>query len=278
MYVSMKKYIFFLFMLCLPAAAGRAQSYTDYIDSSFVHIEKGDLAAAEQALLKALRAEPANPENVMLLSNLGTIQRRMGKMQEALKSYNLALMMVPQSVTLLGNRAALWAEMDSMQRAREDYSAILLINEREENALYRRGLISLETGDTTGARIDFERLLAVNPKSSNARIGMAALMKYRGFYANAIDLYTQVLRVNPQLASLYFDRAEAYFYNNQYNRADADVAQAILLAPDDPLPYVLRGRLKLARYAADDARKDFDKAVELGFSAAIVDEIIRTGK
>lgn len=274
----MKGISVFLVLLCIPFSAVKAQTYMEYIDSSFIYLDNGNLAAAEQALLKALRSEPGNPENVMLLSNLGTIQRRMGKKREALQSYDNALVMAPQSIRLLENRAALLAEMDSLQRARDDYSLILLIDDKSENALYRRGLVELEQGDTAAARRDFEQLLAINPQSTEACMGMAALMKYRGYYTDAINLYTLLLRSMPQEATFYLNRAEAYYYTRQYNRADADVAQAIALAPDDPLPYVLRGRLKLVRYAKEEAQQDFDKAVELGFDARIIEEILATNK
>ncbi len=265
----MKSRIILPITICLIAAAlsSKAQSYTDYIDSSFIYIEAGNLAKAESALLKALRTEPANPGNVLLLSNLGTIQRNLGKLPEALQSYNNALVMSPKSLTLLNNRAALWAEMDSLQRAKDDYSSILFIDEKNEESLYRRGLIFLELNDTASARRDFEQLLSLNTQSANARIGLAALMKCRGFYFQAIDLYTQVIRSNPNMASLYLNRAEAYYYNRQYNRAAEDIDMALQLTPEDPLVYIMRGKLKLARFEKDDAQKDFEKAVSLGFKA-----------
>ena len=175
--------------------------------------------------------------------------------------------MSPKSLTLLNNRAALWAEMDSLQRAKDDYSSILFIDEKNEESLYRRGLIFLELNDTASARRDFEQLLSLNTKSANARIGLAALMKCRGFYFQAIDLYTQVIRSNPNMASLYLNRAEAYYYNRQYNRAAEVIDIALQLTPEDPLVYVMRGKLKLARFEKDDAQKDFEKAVSLGFKA-----------
>ena len=225
----MKSRIILPIAFCLITAnlSLKAQSYTDYIDSSFIYIEAGNLTKAENALLKALRTEPANPGNVLLLSNLGTIQ----------------------------------------QRAKDDYSSILFIDEKNEESLYRRGLIFLELNDTASARRDFEQLLSLNTKSANARIGLAALMKCRGFYFQAIDLYTQVIRSNPNMASLYLNRAEAYYYNRQYNRAAEDIDIALQLTPEDPLVYVMRGKLKLARFEKDDAQKDFEKAVSLGFKA-----------
>ena len=85
-------------------------------------------------------------------------------------------------------------------------------------------------------------------------------MKCRGFYFQAIDLYTQVIRSNPNMASLYLNRAEAYYYNRQYNRAAEDIDIALQLTPEDPLVYVMRGKLKNWHDSKKTMpRKDFEK-------------------
>ena len=68
-----------------------AQSYEELIEKSYDFVDKGDLVSAEESLKAAMRKEPANPLNYALLTNLGTIQRRQGKLQEALISYTSAL-------------------------------------------------------------------------------------------------------------------------------------------------------------------------------------------
>ena len=61
-----------------------AQSYEELIEKSYDFVDKGDLVSAEESLKAAMRKEPANPLNYALLTNLGTIQRRQGKLEEAL--------------------------------------------------------------------------------------------------------------------------------------------------------------------------------------------------
>lgn len=254
-----------------------AQSYNDWVDSSYVYISKKDWVSAEKALLSAVRKEPANPQNSLLLSNLGTVQRRMGKLDDALKSYNNALMITPRAVTLLKNRAALYSEMNRMEDALKDYDRVLMYDEDEENALYLRGLLRLELGDTAACRIDLERLYKLNPQSTDARIGMATLLKCRHYYDNAIDLYNQVIRAEPENSAYYVGRGEAYYYLKKYNKADEDIAKALKLDPDDPLIYVLRAKVKIARYDKEDAALDLKKAVSLGFDKNEAQNILKAG-
>ena len=79
----MKKSIFFIVIVAICAldcSFSSAQNYDELITRSFDYLDADSLPEAEEALRKALRIEPGNPGNGMLLLNLGTIQRRQGKL------------------------------------------------------------------------------------------------------------------------------------------------------------------------------------------------------
>ena len=252
-----------------------ARTYMEWVDEADKYIKAREWSKAEEALLNALRSEPANAQNSLLLSNLGTVQRYAGKYQEALQSYTNGLLMTPRSATLYRNRAALYAEMDSLDRALDDYNQVVLLDDKDEDALYRRGLIRLEKKDTAACRRDFEQILKLNPASSDARIGLAMLLKYRHYYPEAIDLYSQVIKMNPGMASLYEGRAEAYIKASQLSKADHDVAKAMELDKDDPLPYVLRAMIKKARFEDAAARKDLETAVKMGYDRQSAENMLK---
>ena len=65
--------------------------YFQCIDSAQNYIYSHDWPIAEQWLLKAFMADPENPSNSMVLSNIATLQRYQGKLSEAVKNYSLAL-------------------------------------------------------------------------------------------------------------------------------------------------------------------------------------------
>lgn len=104
----MKNCLFFTFIVAICAlncSFSIAQSYDEYITRSFDFIDADSLPQAEEALREALRLEPGNPGNGMLLLNLGTIQRRLGKLKDAEDSYTIGLAFLPKNLTLLNNRA-----------------------------------------------------------------------------------------------------------------------------------------------------------------------------
>ena len=159
----------------------------------------------------------------MLLSNLGTIQRRLNNKEEALISYSSALMLAPKSITLLENRAALYSEMEEWDKAITDYTTILYIETDHEESLFRRGLIKITLKDDKAARLDFETILKANPQSAKARIGIALLLRNSGDYMNAADMYTQVIKVNSHQPDLYMKRSEIYYLAGKNSKAADDI-------------------------------------------------------
>lgn len=79
----MKKILLPLFIIGLTLNL-TAQTYEDMVSRAMDYVEQNDYAAAEQAMKAALRKEPTNPNNPMLMVNLGTIQRNLGELDEAL--------------------------------------------------------------------------------------------------------------------------------------------------------------------------------------------------
>lgn len=269
----MKKNIFISVLFTAFSLVATPQTYKEHIEKSFECIDAEDWPCAEEAILAALHSEPGNPQNSLLLSNLGTVQRLQGKKAEAIRSYSNALMISPRSVTLLKNRAALYAEIDSLDAALADYTSAIALDAQEEDALFHRGMIYLEKNDTLAARIDFEHMLHINPGSSDARIGLATLMKFRSYHKEAVDLYSQVISYNKDDARLYFGRAESYFYMGKISKAREDMKKAIALDGSDPLFYILRSRINWAQYEKEAAYDDLEKALELGASPQSIDAV-----
>jgi len=270
---------FFLFLLSLFfAVSGIARTYDEWIDSSFVAIENGRLADAESAIFSALRLEPANQRNVFLWSNLGTIQRQMGKYDEAIESYTIALAQNPKSTTLLRNRAALFGEVGKPNDALTDYTAILLLEPDNEDALYYRGLLYLHLVAYDLAEADFRRLMELNDESYRGRRGYATLEKFRGNYTEAEKIYSFLIDKLPNERELYIARAELYMLTNRNARAMGDINKVIYNLDADAYCYYLRARIKLALYERKSAAQDLIKAKEGGYPIGDLQEVIDSEK
>jgi len=262
----------------LFSSACFAQSYEELINKSYDYLEKEDLISSEESLRAAMRLEPGNPHNYALLSNLGTIQRRQGKREEALFSYSTALSRRPQDVILLANRASLYAEMGETDKAIADYNILLLKEPEEQNALYNRGILFLQKKDFIHAEADFDKILEVNDKTIYGRLGHAIMEKMRGNYDESERIYNFLINEVPRDWKMYEGRAELYFLMEKNARAKADINKVISESGPTASLYVLRGKVNLAQYEKEAAQKDFLKAQELGYDQAIIEELLRMTK
>ena len=247
--------------------------YFQYLDSAQNYIYSHDWPVAEQWLLKAFMAEPDNPSNSMVLSNIATLQRYQGKLADAVKNYSLALDMTPHAVTLLLNRAALYVEMDSVQRAIDDYERVCELDMYDTEARYSLGVLAMERGDTKRAEDLFNEIKRINPDSGLYHEGMGLLHKRNGNHSRAAELFTQVIKVQPS-AQLLGHRADCYLAMKRLNDAEDDIRTALEMTPDDPYLYLLRAKLNKLRFQRDDMTRDIDTAVSLGLPRAYINQAL----
>ena len=94
----------------------------------------------------------------------------------------------------------------------------------------------------------------------------------------AAEMYSQVIKSNQKQADLYLKRAEVYYLDGKLSKGITDVNQSIDLKDNDPLAYVVRGRIRFAQYDKKSALQDFLQAKELGFSDPILNDWIKKCK
>ena len=249
-------------------------TYEEWITASFDALDENNNAQAEQCLKNAMKLEPANPQNGLLFVNLGTIQRNQQKYQDAEISYTCAISLLEENTVALSTRASLYAEMEEYQKAIDDYSVIIGRNPENEDALYERALCRLMNNDTVGARFDLETIDKFNPKSAKSRLGMAMVYKAMGENAMAVELYDALIKANPNSWSLLRDRAEVYFFSKRLGAALIDIDKSISMNGKDPLSYFLRAKIRWAKGDREYARRDLNRAVELGLPQSAAADLV----
>jgi tetratricopeptide (TPR) repeat protein len=271
-----KRFSFIItFVVCTATAVYGQTSYLSLVDSSYADIDRGDLPAAAESLREAMRMEPANPNNYALLTNLGTILRRQGKTDEALEAYTAALGRFPQSTVILSNRASLYLEMGQTEKASADYNLILAADSANEDALYNRGLMYINEHNYMAAEQNFDKMIAMNKETLYGRLGYAVLEKVRGNNDESERIYNYLISRFPEEWQLYESRADLYFIMGKNARAMADLDKVFAHTQPSALAFVLRGKIKLARFEKASAARDFQKAKDMGYDANAIDGLMK---
>ena len=259
---------------CLAGIAS-AQSYNELVERAMDYTLKDSLQQAEVLFQQALKMDPSNARNALLFSNLGTVQKRMGKNKEVIESYTLALNITPYSTAMLLNRAALYLEMGLLDKAYVDYCNVIdLIPENLEARLFR-AYIYMDRRQYKEARIDYNTILATDFKHREARLGLAVLNQKEGKYTAALDLLNLLVTDFPEDTSCLKMRANIELEQGQGEMALLDLQKVMQLDPKDTDACLVIGDVLLQLKRKSEARKAYEQAVELGVPRAEVMEKLK---
>lgn len=260
-------------MLCLK---GMSQSYNELVERAMTYTFKDSLQQAEHLFKQALKVDPANARNALVFSNLGTIQKRMGKTDEALESYTLALNITPYSSAMLLNRAALYMDKNLTDKAYLDYCKVIDLLPKDREARLMRAYIYMKRRQYNDAYIDYQVILDQDAKDKSALLGLAMLEQKEGKYVAAGNRLNLLIEDYPKDASLYKMRANIELDQNLPDAALLDLQQAVSIDSGDRDAYVQIGDLLLQSGKKTDARRAYEEAVRLGVPRSQLLEKLRS--
>lgn len=264
------------FALSLTA---QSNTYFGWIDKSAKFIEDNQLDSAMYALQSAMKLDPANESNAVLLLNLGIIQRQLRLPDDAYISLTASLANNPDPVLALHNRASLLVEQGRYDEAMEDYNAIIKQEPANVEAYYRRGLLFLEKNDPKNAQLDFTTCSAIDPNSLFTKLSKALLYKLDDNWVEAEKVYTDIIATETKTNStFYLNRAECYVNTDRFSKAAADLHAIENEERNNPYFYILRGRVRLDQFDKFAAKADFEKAKQLGYDTELADKWIERAK
>lgn len=253
-----------------PIASATSPQYLALADSADNYIRAENWDMAEKTIVSALRLEPGNFHNSLLLSNLGVVQTRRGNMDEALESFRLALSIAPGSSVVYSNRARTYLHLRRYDEALSDINRSLEIDSIQEWPLQMRGLLLLNK-EPQKAKTDFERLNRFYPRNVYALTGLAAVAETEGKYDEALDFYDKAVAIEDD-PEIRFSRILLKINNQKYNEASEDISGSLSLFPHAGELYLLRGYLHKLRFRNDDALIDKKIALDKGADPQLVEK------
>lgn len=246
--------------------------YMKYVQWGEDAIAKKKWGEAIAYFEEAMRSEPSNPQNVMLLSNVGMLHHYAGEDSLALHTLSEARAIAPASVVILKNRAQVLTDMGRVEDAMKDYDILLSMDSTYADAWFGRGSLHMLMRQLDKAEIDALKFLSLRPEEFRGKYMLALIYSETDRPAEALPLFTELINDKPQ-APLYGDRAMCHLKLDELFEAADDIAKGLELNPNEAELYYYRAILNLRRYREDDARRDADKAIELGMYAPLVNSL-----
>lgn len=274
----MRRSGFVLLMLIVSMTVNAIQSaYYNKVDEADKACRESRWEDAVRCLREAMLIEPDNAGNIMLMSNLGMVQYRMGDDSAAIATLTEAHRMAPSSTTILSNRAYVLMETGCYGEAYKDYGLILELDSANLTSRLRHGIIALRTRDFKTANRDIKYLNDKYPDTSEAMLGMAALHCALGEYQEALPYYNRLLQQSRDVEYLT-GRALCNLMTDNLQEASDDIAEGLQLSPEDGELYLYRAALNKMRFRPQDADADARKAVSLGIDPERVRQFFLSDK
>lgn len=268
-----KKYLLACFLSLVPTLiSASSPEYIALADSADNYIKAENWIMAEQTILKALRLEPGNFTNSLLLSNLGVVQTQMGDLDKALESFRLGLSIAPNSSVIYANRARTYLHLSRYEDALDDLNSTLSIDSIQEWPLQTRGFLLIDK-DPKKAAEDFTRLSIRFPKNPYGFTGLAAIAENQLRNEDALTLYDKALVVEDS-PEIRFSRILLKINMQKFNEASEDISDSISRFPHNGELYLLRGYLNKLRFRNDDAAIDKKIALDKGVERQLVEKFL----
>lgn len=237
-------------------------------DSADMYMRQELWTKAAECLQTALKENPGNPLNGMLLSNLGIAKTHLGDIDGALRDYDVALAISPDESKIHDNLAFTLIAADRIDEAKEVLDRSLKLDSVAPWPLKMRGLILYGKGCIKEACDDFSRLLVITPDDADVHAAMARCLDASGQTQDAVRHYLRAIEIAPE-ETLYADCALALMDLDRTEEAARQVAEALARYPGCGNLYLIKAYIDKATFqtrASDAARAN---ARKLGADTAL---------
>lgn len=261
----------------LQKPATQTDAYLDLVSKADSMMRLERWAAAADAYREAMRLQPSNALNPLLMCNMGMCQNEAGDVDGAIATLTDARRMLPGSSVAALNRAQVFRGAGLYEEAYADLSDALAIDSTLVEARLIRGMIALRSDSIEQARADFTQLSHMKGDEAHvaAATGNALLYMAIGDYAQAIPPLSTLVEKFPADADWRGRRALCRILTADPAGASEDIAEAMRYAPEDGELYLYRAMLGKLRYRDEEAKYDRRHAITLGVDADHADAMLR---
>ncbi len=215
----------------------------------------------EGARADAERAVAIDPRDALTWSNLALYAAQVGDTDRVISAATRAIELDPNNEAPYTNRGLALATKGD-ERAYADLDRAVQLAGTAQTYGNRAAARKMLQGDPALALADADRALELDPKSAGMRRFRGVARVQTGDDRGGIEDLTKAIELGADIAEVRFMRAVARLKLMDWPGAMEDSEWLIEHAPGGR-PYVFRGRAHIGLGRLEEARRDFDRAVEL---------------
>jgi len=220
----------------------------------------GHLAAGVEWLDRSLALDPRQPQAHF---NRGNALRGLGRLDEAVASYGLAIDLKPDYVGAHIGRGLALSALGHAAQALTCFDAALALNPNHGPAHFQRGVTLTALGRTDDAVKAYDAALAEVPSFPEALNNRGLALKKQGRHEEALTSFDRASALRPRDAEIENNRGNTLSAMNRFDAAIASYSRAIALNPDYAEAYSNRGNAVRDAGRPQEALADYDRALAL---------------
>lgn len=224
-----------------------------------------DKEKLKEDLEKWEREIARDPENAEAYFNRGNRLYDLGRKEEALKSYNRALIINPNDSKgkAYCNRGIILAELGRKEKALVSYNRALGINPNDDTTYCNRGNVLAELGRQKEAQDSYNKALKINTENYVAYCNLGNVLNCLGRQEEALNSYNKALEINTEYNIAYFNRGNVLADLGRQEEALVSYDKALEINPNDDTTYCNRGNVLADLGRKMEALSSYDKALEI---------------
>lgn len=225
-----------------------------------VAYQQQDTATAEEALKAVLRVAPNHPPSLLLL---GTIHYGQGRLEQARDELERYVTAAPSHVPARKLLAATYLKLSEPKLAIEMLEAVPPQGVEDAQWLALLGSAYLQAGDPAKGTEWLEKAVAVAPDVAALRTQLALGLMSQGATEQATTELETAVDLGQGLFQSDVLLVLTYLRTKELDKALEAARQLAERLPDQPMPHNLLGGAYLAKGDMAQARRQFQRALEL---------------
>jgi tetratricopeptide (TPR) repeat protein len=193
--------------------------------------QQGEFDRGIELVRRSLASDPRQPRAHNLL---GMALGRLGRQQEALASFDDALLLQPDFADAHGNRASALMELGRAAEAVESYERALALQADSVGDWLNLGSALHQLGRHDDAIASYERALALRPEFVEAHFNRGNVLAHLARYEEALAGYDRTLSLNRRHAAALGRRGHVLAKLGRIEHAIASFEEVLALAPNYP--------------------------------------------
>lgn len=220
-----------------------------------------DKGRAEEALPLFQSAYDLRPDPE-LAGNLGVVLRRLNRPAEAEVRFREAAAGRPDSPLHLCNLATTLIDLGQFNDAAGLLMAVLRLNSNHADAHFGLGLVMEASGHPKEAALSYFRALQIAPDNAEYYNNLGKILLEQNDVGAALGALQQAVRLKPDYARAWMNLGNAYLASNDLDEAIATTRRGLDIAPDDAKIRTNLATLLLQAGQAEEAIGEYRRVLE----------------